>query len=283
MEAAGRLVVKVKSLEDERILWGIGDTHLMNVACLEKKLDENIARIADDPHSLWVGLGDLADLISFQDKRYDPVVTTEGSFRAKIERLGPRAVELIAEKFWPIARKCFGLGVGNHEHKFEVRFEQSIIEEVLARWNARLGAGRGAPWRVPFLGYCSLRDLVFVKGKRSQRFRICTHHGARYAQTKGGKLNRLLKFMADFDADIYMMGHVHTVTDDTIVRIGANDACDHLTHTTRMGVICGTYLKTYTQGVTTYGEIAMYEPTVLGSPRITIVPRTRELGVVKPG
>jgi len=278
MEAAGQLRVKVKSLSDEYSLWGIGDAHLLNRACLVSKLDENIARIAADPHALWVGIGDLADLISFQDTRFDPLVTTESSFKANMKRLGPMAVNLLDEKFWPIACKCFGLSIGNHEFKFELRYEQSIIGTLLDKWNARLGGKQV----IPYLGYSALRDLIFVKSKREQRFRICTHHGAGYARTKGGKLNRLLRFMTDFDADIFLMGHVHAATDDTVVRIGANDDCTELTHTTRTGVICGTYLKTYSQGITTYGERALYEPTVLGSPRITIVPETKEIGVVKP-
>jgi hypothetical protein len=42
-------------------------------------------------------------------------------------------------------------------------------------------------------------------------------------------------------------------------------------------VISGSYLKTYAQGVTSYGEQKGYEPTTLGAAWVAIKPQTRDI------
>jgi len=103
------------------------------------------------------------------------------------------------------------------------------------------------------------------------------HHGAGGAQTKGGKINRLKKFMDAFEADIYMMGHVHDQTGTREVVLSVNHAGTKLIQKEKIGVISGGYLKTYSQDVTTYGEVAGYSPTTMGAAWVTIKPETREL------
>ncbi len=287
MHLGGRVEIAVKSLDEPMSIWGIGDIHLLNRGCWEAGLDANLKRIADDPHAYWVGLGDYADLISYRDRRFDPGSMEERDAKAIAQEHGDLAIDRAYDKLMPVADKCLGLLEGNHEHTYGVKMERRIVSRLVKRINEELTRRRGKrPWNVPYLGYSAFRDVVFMKRGREVRFRLCLHHGAGAAQTKGGKLNRLDRFMQYFDADLYLMGHVHTVTDDSIVVIGADDACEHLTHRTRAGVICGSYLRTYSEDDETseggYGERAMYEPVVLGSPRITIMPGSRELGVVKP-
>jgi hypothetical protein len=57
----------------------------------------------------------------------------------------------------------------------------------------------------------------------------------------------------------------------------ANADCTKLTNRTKIGVVSGSYLKTYAQGVTSYGEQKGYEPTTLGAAHVQIRPDTREV------
>ena len=102
--------------------------------------------------------------------------------------------------------------------------------------------------------------------------RFFAHHGAGFAQSPGGKMNRLVKFMDAFQADVYACGHVH----DQIARrqpiIGANAACTELIATERVGIITGSYLKTYAKGNTTYGEQRGYFPVNLGMAGVMLTP-----------
>jgi len=153
---------------------------------------------------------------------------------------------------------------------------------------------------VPDLRYCALLDIVFQRRARikkpmlsltvsspssthdgnSSSFRVFAHHGAGYATTPGGKLNRLVQFMQSFDADIYYCGHVHDHVARKEPAIGADRTCKKLIERLRIGVISGSYLKTYHQGTTTYGEQRGYRPTSLGAAVVSICPETRKLEAV---
>ena len=281
MQPAGQLKIKMKRWGARIPLWVLGDIHLLNRGCHETLLDETIAQIADDPLALWFGMGDYADLISTTDKRFDPEMIGERVSVKQLGKLGPTAKALILEKFLPIADKCVGMLQGNHEWSYAQHFEQAIVQDVVEELNEYLDG----KWRIPYMHYSGFRDLIFHRGRHSRRFRICAHHGAGYAATKGGKLNRLLRFMAGFDADMYFMGHVHAVTDDTVIVVGADDACRHLIQSqTKVGCITGTFLRTYVEGTSGYGERKLYDPTPLGAPRIWIEPSSekRPFSVEKP-
>ena len=280
MVAAGRHVIALPSEADWNTpwrLWCIGDIHWGAKGCDEELVGQTVARIAQDDRARWVGMGDYIDLISMRDqKRFDPEAISEKHQASYFKHYGPEMRNYAIEQFKPIAGQCIGLLLGNHEWKYSMQYEQAIVQDMCEALDA------------PFLGYCAFRDLLFVDPQntaRQERFRIIAHHGAGYARTKGGKLNRLLGLMHYFDADIYLMGHVHARLDDDTVVVGADDDCLDLTQRSRAGVVSGTYLKTYAlaqDGASSYGERAMYEPTPLGSPCIRILPGSRKLAVEKP-
>ena len=83
--------------------------------------------------------------------------------------------------------------------------------------------------------------------------------------------------MHNVEADIYFMGHVHEQKGQRNVRLGANATCDKLSARESIGVITGSYLKTYSNKCTSYGEVKGYTPTPLGAARVTIRPETREI------
>jgi hypothetical protein len=83
--------------------------------------------------------------------------------------------------------------------------------------------------------------------------------------------------MNSFAADIYFLGHVHDQMGRREPVLAADNACGKIVQRVRLGVVSGSYLKTYTQGSCSYGEQKMYRPTALGAAVVTIRPTTREL------
>jgi len=59
--------------------------------------------------------------------------------------------------------------------------------------------------------------------------------------------------------------------------ISADTTCTRITDSERIGVISGSYLKTYKQNCTGYGEVKGYAPTTLGSAVVYITPAERKL------
>jgi hypothetical protein len=287
MQAAGRKYIWHASRQDRFKIVYFSDIHWLAKACAEKEVLKQRDDILNDPFTFWIGGGDYGEFIGFGDaKRFDPDAVAEKVTVADLARLGKKTYEEIRDLFWPIKHKCLGLIVGNHEKQYMRRQQQEDLHGWLC---TELG--------VPDLGYCCFMDLVFQQrrpagdappllsdkslGKKyhggSETFRIWCHHGAGAAQTKGGKINRLVSFMRNFEADIFFMGHVHDQMGARLTPLCADADCLKLRNKTKLGVISGSYLKTYAQGVTTYGEQKGYEPVTLGAAWVAIRPHTREI------
>lgn len=285
MEASGKRYIPYTSCNDVFTLWGLGDLHLGNPGCDLSRIKRDIKEIEEDPFSIWVGLGDYGDYIQPSDKRFS-ADSLDDEAKLNLGRLGMHYMERARDLFMPIRHKCLGLILGNHEDKY---FRQSNWED-------------GHSWlcqelEVKNLRYSALMDVVFLRGRtafekvlysRSEanlksvksegsKFRLYCHHGSGGAATPSGKLNALIRHMNNFEADVYMMGHVHQCTGQKLVRLGADDGCKKLVEYSRIGAICGSYLKTYKEGHTGYGEIKGYSPTALGPAKIRITPYKREL------
>ena len=88
------------------------------------------------------------------------------------------------------------------------------------------------------LGYSALFKVIFARDYKKYRkpvlmfepdevprassFIFYVHHGAGFATTPAGKLTRLIRFMTYFDADVFMLGHVHDQEGRRQVTVGIN-------------------------------------------------------------
>lgn len=280
MIAAGKRFITHPSRTDEIRIWNLSDLHLMSKACSEDAIRRDVQEIRDDPHSFFLGGGDYCDFIGYSDKRFDPDSVADWVSVSDLGRLGEVGMRRIRDLFEPIKHKCLGLLMGNHEKQYALRTDHENLHGWLC---TELG--------VPDLGYCCFMDIVFRRQKgqptlslsappgkhTSQTFRIFAHHGAGYAQTPGGKLNRLIQFMHSFDADVYFCGHVHDQVGRRQIMLTADSSCGKLTQRERLGVISGSYLRTYAQNTCTYGEQRGYAPVSLGAAWVAIHPETGKM------
>lgn len=280
MQAAGKRYIWHGSAKDVFSIWNLSDLHWMSKSCDESQIRADIETIRNDPFAFWLGGGDYCEFIGYSDRRFDPDAVAESVSVADLGNVGKADMEAIRDLFRPIRDKSFGLLLGNHEKKYELVREHAGLHSWLCQ-----------ELRVPDLGYCALFDVVFCRTagltsprlergpaprarSTSRSFRIFAHHGAGYAQTPGGKLNRLVQFMQSFDADLYFVGHVHDRVARREPAIGADSKCTSLEKRDRLGLVSGSYLKTYEQGTTSYGEMKGYRPTALGAAIAKVVPHT---------
>jgi UDP-2,3-diacylglucosamine pyrophosphatase LpxH len=262
-------VIKCRNLRERWKLWAIGDVHLHNRSCIVSEIEALVEEVKDDPKSIWIGLGDLADCISPYDPRFDAQEVSPTKRDIFFQKLGRSIVKDLVELFRPIKDKCIGLLRGNHESKYECKTDQAIMSDVCENLDIR------------YLDYCAAFDLVFKTRSKSEVFKVWAHHGAGGATTTGGKINKLKKAMTEvFDADIYLMGHMHEQVDLSLVQLYQDDK-GIVRQRKKQGVVTGSYLATYSDGSSSYGEQKLYSPVSMGSVAITIVPGTRRLGVEK--
>lgn len=281
MQAAGKRYIYHPSRSDEIKIWNLSDLHVGSAGCAEGLIRRDVEKIRADPNAFWIGGGDYADFIGYRDKRFDPSSMADWVKVADLGDIGSASMTRVRDILSPIKHKCLGLLAGNHETKWQ-----------LAHEHAGLHAWLCMELETQNLGYCALFDVAFIrtaceqpvimpateaKKEHSHAFRIFAHHGAGHATTPGGKLNKLISFMDSFEADIYFLGHVHDQVGRRMVVLGADRKCETITQKERLGVISGSYLRTYSEGVTSYGEMKGYKPVNLGAAYVGIKPQTREV------
>ena len=293
MEVAGKWYIQFPSRTDAFSIWPMADVHFGNRGCAVKVWQRDIDAIAADPRALWFGLGDLGEYISIDDPRFDAAVIDENTTPEQLGDLGYLLGTRIRDRLKPIAAKCLGLGLGNHELRYYREKEQTHMHHWLLQEMAH-----AAGHMIPNLGYSAFFDLVFIRNPSVKRpiltrttplfkgrsdtlsrysLRFIVHHGAGTAQSRGGKANALARMAALFDADIYVQAHNHTPEAQTASTVGADPHCRKLTERRRLLVRTGPYLLTYAHGVTGYAEQRMYETTSLGAKPIHVLPDKRKV------
>lgn len=278
MIAGGQHIIKRVSRRAEYRFWCLGDIHWGHAGCHEKEVKRTIARIEEDPRAYWWGMGDYWDLVTWGDKRFDPAGISKEHRGAHFQGLAREMIDFGYELFKPIRKKCLGLLEGNHEWKYNVVIRGG--DAPMAQDLSNALSTKSHP--VPFLGYSAFKDIVFAD---IIKVRWYIHHGAGSAQTKGGKLNRLLRFVNSRDADIIAMGHVHAILDDIKPVLAADAKCEEITALNKLSLLTGSYLKGFDHdesGSSSYVERAGFDPCAIGSPCVVYCPGLETVAVEKP-
>jgi hypothetical protein len=244
---------------------------MLSAACAQKRFDEFVDKIKNDKHAIVVGTGDYFEGIHYKDIRFAAIEMPVNVRACDLANYSKYSFDMLYDTLKPIASKILGLGYGNHE---QVLLERNDSMHLWKDFLQRLGCAN--------LGYTSFLDLIFQVGKRDHVFRVFTHHGAGFATKAGGVVNRLEDFMTSFDADIYLMGHLHKQEVHPMTVVGVDSSMTKIIASPKLGVIGGSYLRGYTDKLSTYGEKRGYRPVGIGNPCVEIQPETRECGVTWP-
>lgn len=272
MVPAGKHIIEVAKYTDRFTLYCLGDTHIGNKGCWLSGLRQDVALIAADPHAVVIGMGDFGDYISPADKRWDPATITPDAKVAALSDWGGYIARMVVAELKPLKGKFMGMLYGNHENKYQLQHAQQLHGWVCTELETKN------------LGYSCFIDLSFRKKTPSSRrsnstyrsYRIFAHHGAGAAQTSGGKINRLVRFMNANEADVYLIGHLHEKDPKRVDYLAADAKCETLIERRKLGVFTGSYLRTYDESEHAgYGEIAGYSPVPLGCSQIEFTPFDR--------
>ncbi len=250
-----------------------GDLHAGSIHCSESEARAMRDKIRDSPNTYWVGMGDLADSITKNDKRFDigglaPWVKPDDIIESQRKWL----VELLK----PIKDKCLGLLTGNHEETIHLNHQDDITRHLCNDLGVR------------YAGYSCFIVLDFTRGtaiSSGHVFQVIIHawHGAGAAQTEGARMMRLVRLVNDIQADIYFMGHLHAmehITPDRLILKNGRVKSVKLAAT-----ITGSWLKAYTQPhgddemTPSYAEMKGFKPSRIGAPVVHIWPARQEFTI----
>ena len=246
-------------------LYPFFDIHLGANESAEKELGKKVVECANRGRfGLAMGGGDWCECITSKDPRWRtnglaPWVEKRNIIDSERRR--------IREIFKPITeqKQLICIGTGNHEEEIHRRHDDDIIRNLCS------------DMQVKYAGYQAFIVLKFYRAKRmTHTLIIHSWHGSGSAQSEGGRLMRLVRLVNDIQADIYLMGHLHTMTSYTPDRLLHRDG--RVRSTKLAATICGSWLKTYNQPDEgeiqdpTYGEEKGYKPSRIGMPLIRIEP-----------
>jgi len=155
--------------------------------------------------------------------------------------------------------KCLGLLEGNHERTMADHFYTDLTRRLCKRYD------------LPYLGQTALIRWIFRRStKTGVPIHIFAEHGATGGGTDGNSINDMGKRLIQWDADIFLKGHVHkrAVFRKTRLAWGTK----RLVTRRHILALTGTYLKGYEEGGLTYSEQKGYPPNELGGTVILIKP-----------
>ena len=268
----------------------ISDTHLGATECDEAALRALVQKIKDDPLARWSHGGDIGDLITPKDKRFQAGNVAE-RYQSKMHRIPDATIEHAVEIFKPIADKCWFLGVGNHESSLAAYYDRGIGAEI----HAELGL------KDRYLGYRGFCNVQFVydrtvesgyKGHANSRpLLIDHHHGWQAGRLYGAFHVQAERELGYSNADIIVKGHSHKRQAQKFNSwVVGNSNTVYPRAQERLVVCTGTFMRSIKEASNrtdvisdvqddTYAERKGYRPQdPLGPPLIQIAPVSFERG-----
>lgn len=232
------------------------DTHLGSASVDEALLRKHIQETADEGR-YWAFLGDGVDGITPSDRRFDSGNVSDWAWTAyKDKRLIEAEYDRFGELFSPISEKCLFYLQGDGKHS---RHEN--IADCRSSMCASLGIP--GPYQTVYLA-CSSK----ISGTEISRQNLVFHHGYFAGRTSGAKMNNLERCLSYFPEAVgFFCGHGHTKA-TAPPQVGMVMRGKKGQSLYRRAAMAGSYLKTYSEDTTGYGEVKFFPPVALG--RITV-------------
>lgn len=238
---------------------GKGRNSICDIAKLRKHLKEQV-----DEKTIILGIGDwFGGIIPSDVKRY-----RKSQDAASGEDILDESIDGLAEELMPYREQIYGIGDGNHEDSILIHCGTNLIKRLIEK----LSTDTSRP--IVHLGYSGLLQLKFKEGdSRTRAMIIRYHHGwGGGSRTEGADITKFAHDVKFWQANLFLYAHVHKLKVNDIeegIMIGENS---WKTIIKRM-VVCGTYQKTFSSGVTaTYAEKRGYNPATLRHPIIYLTP-----------
>jgi hypothetical protein len=245
-------------------------------ACHKKLLFQCINAVKNDPDHRWFDLGDDHECIAPGDKRFSYERLPKEQKSRELYDLLNGVAQTVSEILAPIGPQCLGRVRGNHEDTIITR----LMFDVHARICEKLNPGLDK-FDLMTSGRIRLRFWEDkVGGKLLDEKGVWYHHGFGGGRKSGAKVNRVDEAIRDFPGnDIYVTGHGHSrfVLPAATIHVGKHK--DELIQRICWTAMNGTFLRTYHEDETGYGERYKFQPSSLGCVTFTFTPRANGKGL----
>ena len=221
-------------------------------------------------NAYYIGMGDYVDVASPSNRAKLKAAELYDSVQDALEAQAQEHVN----RFLHLTRGTEGrwLGLLSGHHYFDWRSGQTS--------DTKIAEGL----RATYLGDCAFLRVGFDRlnrGSPNINTTFWLHHGQGGGGKAGAPLNKLENLMHSFDADIYLIGHMHKKVAAPIDQLYmTRQAPFRLGHKTKMIACTGSFLKGYMEGSTNglraaggYVEKRMLTPVSLGGIGLRLRPQ----------
>ena len=274
MRVITREFYNVKRADVFRII-PIGDVHIGAATCDEKLLKNVVDRIAKDPDCYWIGLGDYAEFINRNDKRFDPETLAGWLEMSDLTDLSKAQQKRFLSYVKPIAHKCLALCEGNHERTIKARFERDIFSNIVMAIKDEAGIDSNKRIGIGIYGWLLLRFYRQKRREAGRTISINIHHGFVGGRLAGAKALNMQRWLWSHECDVALFGHSHnTMTQNEMVE--GVDRMGRIVERVRRGAYTGTFNRTVNpDGPASYAEERGYFPLPIGGVEIVLRPHTK--------
>ena len=242
----------------------MGDVHEGNCNHTEKEFKKSVSIIAKDKQCKGVFLmGDLIEcIINSHDPRWDPKTISEEYKIQDLKDLPRRQSDRVYKNLKPIEHLILACVCGNHEEQYIKRHSFNVYDHYCKLFSSK-------PVK---LGYVGFYRLLFKRFDKSETHKIdcALNHGQGGGGFREGyPLNKLFDTFRWTQAEVNIMGHVHTLAEDsqTFMAVGNNAKLKMIK---QLYGISGCYLKTSVDGNTNYFEHKGRPQSKIGMLRLNV-------------
>lgn len=246
----------------------LGDIHLINKNTDEEKLARAVDSIKGDPNHYWIDMGDRGEWINVRDPRFDPEELAEWVKMSDLKDLANVQLNRYLGIMSPVADRCLAMVRGNHEDMIQRFTERDVHSAAVDGIKRAAGFGETKRLSLDYTGWLLLRFYRSDKGERHSvsTVKINVHHGWVGGRKEGGKANALEERIREYDADVCLLGHSHSLQ-TMVLSVEEIDRRGNIVFRTRYGAQVGTYL-----GQPRYGKSRGFKPKATGTVGIIIRP-----------
>lgn len=241
------------------------DVHIGNAGADYTALAKAVGIItqeAKEHNVIVVGLGDYIDAITLDDKRFNPAEASDEFPLHDLPRAQMRRFWELTAPAWLAARHSIAL-VGNHEEKFIIKKNFDVFDYLINDLSGGkiLNGGYESIIRLLFDGHGTARYVYDL---------YCTHGAGAGGWREGAALNYIYDLSRYYQADCYVMGHLHRLIAKTSAHLYLNQRHELHEKLKHYGV-SGSFLLRHTEGHRSYMEGRRGEPTLLGLLKLSLL------------
>jgi len=253
--------INVTNINEPIYLIPFGDMHRFAPLCDVNKWNEFLVWAKNKKNSLFLGMGDYCDFLSFNERKALTAALLHESSYQTLDDLMVSQTNRLCEEIDFMKGELIGFIEGNHHGILQSGM--TTTQMMCQKLNTK------------YLGVSSFIRLAFTYGHKHASVDIWAHHGKGASRLVGGSLNSVEQMSEISNAQIHLMGHDHKKSVGFKTSLYLSDSKFGVKLNQKKVLLgrTGSFLKGYVDNAPSYIAKGAMSPTDLGVLKIELTPK----------